>query len=146
MAAQIISLAAYKSAHSNGWAGLANRPASLDGASDLAERFHFWIGASGRRYVHTIYSLVECPTLPAGNYILAHRDTEGRRIVLAVGRVGNAAASLNLAEIRRRGAQLGANEVHVHLLAANAKLSRLIESDLRSGQCSGIVSSMAAGM
>jgi hypothetical protein len=145
MAAQIISLAEYKSARLAP-AHLFGEAAVLDDAADLAQRFHFWSGASGRRYVHTIYSLVECPAIPAGNYVLVHRDAQGRRIVLAIGRVGNAAASLNLAEIRRRGAELGANEVHVHLLAPNAKLSRLIETDLRSGQCSGIISGVAAGM
>lgn len=145
MAAQIISLAEYKSTRTAP-ALLCGEPAILDGAAGLAQRFHFWSGASGRRYVHTIYSLVECPAIPPGNYVLVHRDDEGRRLVLAIGRVGNAAASLNLAEIRRRGAELGANEVHVHLLAPNAKLSRLIETDLRSGQCTGIISGVAAGM
>jgi hypothetical protein len=146
MAAQIISFADFKSRRTAPAQALRSEPAMLDGAADIAERFHFWSGASGRRYVHTIYSLVECPAIPAGNYILVHRDAHDRQLVLAVGRVGHSAASLNLAEIRRRGAELGANEVHVHLLAPNAKLSRLIETDLRSGQCSGIVASLAAGM
>jgi len=145
MAAQIISLAEYKSVGTIAPV-LRGEPAVLDGAADLAQRFHFWSGASGRRYVHTIYSLVDCPVVPAGNYILVHRDAEGRRLVLAIGRVGNTAASLNLAEIRRRGAELGANEVHVHLLAPNAKLSRFVETDLRSGHCSGIVADVAASM
>lgn len=134
MEAEIISLADYRARRSHP----ASAAAVLDGAADIAQRFHFWSGASGRRYVHTIYSLVECPAIPSGNYILVHRDDEGRRLVLAIGRVGHAAASLNLAEIRRRGAELGANEVHVHLLAPNAKQSRLIETDLRTGHCDGL--------
>lgn len=146
MAAEIISLAEYKTSRGIGPVAMRGEAALLDGAPDLAGRFHFWSGASGRRYVHTIYNLIECPAIPAGNYVLVHRDGEGRRLVLAVGRVGHAAASLNLAEIRRRGAELGANEVHVHLLAPNAKQSRLIETDLRAGQCAGIISSVAAGM
>jgi hypothetical protein len=146
MTAQIISLANFRSARAAVAAEARSQPALLDGAADIAQRFHFWTGASGRRYVHTIYSLVECPAVPAGNYILVHRDAQGRRLVLAIGRVGNVAASLNLAEIRRRGAELGANEVHVHLLAPNAKQSRLIETDLRTGHCTGIVADIAAGM
>jgi hypothetical protein len=145
MAAEIISLALYRSSRKAA-AELRSEAVAVGGATNLADRFYFWSGASGRRYVHTIYNLLECPAIPAGNYILVHRDSEGRRLVLAVGRVGHSAASLNLAEIRRRGAQLGANEVHVHLLAPNAKQSRLIETDLRSGQCTGIVSGFAAGM
>ena len=39
--------------------------------------------------------------------------------------------TLNLAEIRLRSAQLGANEVHIHLLAGSTAQSQLIETDLR---------------
>ncbi len=130
MAARVIQLAEIRASRSLPSGGAAEMP----GAAELAERFHFWTGASGRRYVHTVYSLVECPALPAGNYILVHRDGAGQRTVLSIGRAIEAAPSLNLAEIRRRGAELGANEVHVHLLASNAKLSQLVEFDLRSGQ------------
>jgi hypothetical protein len=98
------------------------------------ERFHFWCGASGQRYVHTIYSLLECPAIPASNYILVKREASGRRSVLSIGRLTHDIPSLNLAEIRQRGAELGANEVHVHLLAATAKQSKLVEFDLRTGQ------------
>ena len=109
-------------------------------APDLANRFHFWTGATGRRYVHTVYSLVECPALASGNYILVHRDELGERKVLAIGSAPHDAASLNLADIRRRGADLGANEVHIHLLAGTSKASKLVEFDLRSGQMKGVAS------
>jgi hypothetical protein len=130
MGARIIQLAEIRARRS----APAHESSGLEGAVDFAERFHFWTGASGRRYVHTIYSLTECPALPAGNYILAHRDAMGRRSVLAVGRVESEAASLNLAHLRQSGALLGANEVHVHLLAGSPKQSRLVELDLKSGQ------------
>ncbi|MGQ0673698.1 MAG: hypothetical protein ACT4N2_12595 [Hyphomicrobium sp.] len=106
----------------------------LQQASDSRERFHFWRGASGQRYVHTVYSLIDCPALPASNFVLVRRDKTGRRHVLAIGRLANPAGTLNLAEIRQRGAELGANEVHVHLLAGSAKQSRLVEFDLKTGQ------------
>lgn len=120
------------------------RPAATDSAvaeapAGSTERFHFWTGASGQSYVHTVYSLIECPALPACNYVLVRRDAQGRRHLLAVARACNEAPSLNLAEIRRRGAQQGANEVHVHLLAASAMQSRLIEFDLKSGQLGAAV-------
>lgn len=111
-----------------------NEAAELGGAGDLASRFHFWTGGTGRRYVHTVYSLVECPALPSGNYILVRRDENGDRTVLAIGSATHDAASLNLADIRHRGAELGANEVHIHLLAGTSKASKLVEFDLRSGQ------------
>jgi hypothetical protein len=128
MGAEIIQLADVRAQRAVG----GEEPSPAEAADDLAERFHFWTGATGRRYVHTVYSLLECPALPAGNYILVKRDATGSRAVLAIGSVSNDAASLNLAEIRRRGAELGANEVHIHLLAGTSKLAKLVEFDLRS--------------
>lgn len=117
-------------------ANVLNQP-SHHQSSDVRERFQFWSGASGQRYVHTIYSLLECPALPAGNYVLVHAASTGNRTVLSFGRVSHQTPSMNLAEIRRRGAELGANEVHVHLLAGTAKQSKLIEFDLKTGQAAG---------
>lgn len=81
--------------------------------------FRFWEGASGSRYVHHVYSLIGCPQLPPAVYLLVGIE-DGARRVLHVGRIEHDAASLNLAEIRQRGASLGAAEVHVHLLAATS--------------------------
>lgn len=108
------------------------RAASLDVPSGLASSFHFWSGASGRRYVHTVYPLRDCPELPASNFVLVHRDDRGRCSALAVGRLSHRSASLNLAEIRQRGARLGASEVHVHLLAEGSRQMKVIEQDVRS--------------
>jgi len=106
-------------------------------AYDRAEgrdRFQFWSGASGRRYVHTVYDLLDCPEIPAANFLLVHRDVSGHRAVLAIGHLKHRAASLNLAEIRHRAARLGANEVHIHLLAPSAHERCMVELDLRAGR------------
>ena len=97
------------------------------------ERFQFWTGASGKRYVHTVYDLLNCPTLPASNYMLVKRSADGELDVLAIGQVSNQATSLNLAEIRRHGAELGASEVHIHLLADDAVDAKHIQHDLQTG-------------
>lgn len=97
------------------------------------ERFQFWTGASGARYVHTVYDLLTCPTLPASNYMLIKRETAGNPEILSIGQLKNSATSLNLAEVRRRGAELGATEVHVHLLANNASEAKKIQHDLQAG-------------
>lgn len=94
--------------------------------------FAYWNGISGRRYVHTIYSLLGCPALPEANYVLVHRDADGRASVLRMGRTSDEAATLNLAHIRRHGAELGATEVHVHMLARSDAERARIEFDLRS--------------
>jgi len=96
--------------------------------------FQFWRGASGARYVHTIFDLVACPRLPACTYVLVRRDAAGIRKALRIGTVSAEAWSLNLAEIRHRAAQLGANEVHAHLLAQGAADRSRIAADLQAGQ------------
>jgi hypothetical protein len=103
MGAHIIELAEFRARRSeSGEAAHAkNEPASG------ANRFHFWTGASGKRYVHTVYNLLECPALPAGNYVLVRRGQNGRHTVLAISR---------------------------HLLANTAKQSKLVEFDLRGSQ------------
>ncbi len=97
------------------------------------ERFQFWTGASGARYVHTVYDLLTCPTLPASNFMLISREKDGEPEILTIGRLTNSATSLNLAEVRRRGAELGATEVHIHLLADDAAAARKIQHDLQAG-------------
>lgn len=94
----------------------------------------FWTGASGNRYIHSIYSLLYCPELPAVNYLLVHRDPQGTQKVLAAGHTKHDAPSLNLAEVRKLGATLGANEVHVHRLADDATAAKVVEHDLRQAQ------------
>ena len=131
MGARIIHLAEIRARRSREQA----QSKCLDDAfAHLPDRFHFWGGASGRRYVHMVYTLLECPEVPEGNFILVHRDAQGRRTALAIGHLTRDCGSLNLAELRHRGARLGANEVHVHLLATTAQQRRGIELDLRAGQ------------
>lgn len=57
-------------------------------------------------------TLLTCPPLNQGNYVLLRRETDGGATLLALGRLVSHTPSLNLAMIRRRGAELGANEVH----------------------------------
>ena len=115
-------------------AGGENGPTAESG---MTQRFHFWRGASGAHYIHTVYSLIECPELPRANYLLVKRDANGRRRMMLVGRTTHEAPSLNLAEIRHRGAKLGVNEVHVHFLAETELARRVIEFDLRARRGAG---------
>lgn len=110
-------------------------PTTRNGSS--ATRYHFWCGASGERYVHTVHALTECPELPAANYVLVRRDGAGAISTCAIGRVDEGSPSQNLAEIRHRGALMGATEVHVHLLADSAKRSKLVAFDIQAGQFGG---------
>lgn len=96
-------------------------------------RVHFWRGASGKRYVHTVHSLLSCPRLPRATYVLVREEDDGQRSALRIGRTSSDCGSINLAEVRRRGAQLGATEVHVHLIADDECGRMLVEMDLQAG-------------
>lgn len=93
----------------------------------------FWIGASKTSYVHTVYRLIDCPDVPPAVCVFATLAPSGRRTVLEVLTVEHDAPSLNLAQIRQRGATIGAKEVHVHFLADTASARRLVALDLRAG-------------
>ncbi len=107
-----------------------NEPAIVCAEPNIAQSFHYWRGVTGERYLHSVYSLFACPELPRANYILVHRNDEGERTVLAVGQTTEHAASLNLAYLRHTGARLGANEIHIHLLAETAHERDSVETDL----------------
>lgn len=128
MATRIIDLAEVR----NQRAGVPQDALPAAFAVPVSERFHFWLGASGQRYVHTVYSLIDCPAVPAANYLLVRRDASGTCHALSVGRVSESAPSLNLAHIRQLGASMGATEVHVHLLAGTSRQGKLVEFDLKS--------------
>jgi hypothetical protein len=127
MAAQILTLA--QTAHGRPF----SLPPAADPASGKTARCQFWRGASGRRYVHTVYGLIECPPVPQATYLLVRREADGSCRVLHIASGESSAPTLNLARIRQRGATLGANEVHVHPLAQTEGQRRLVICDLRAG-------------
>ena len=134
MSAQIIDFAAVRANRLRMGAAPTCSSTASTAEEDLAagpSSFLFWTGASGARYVHSVYDLFECPPFEAANYVLVKRHEGGQRTVVSIGRAPHASASLNLAEVRQRSAQLGANEVHVHLLAGGQAESQRLEADLR---------------
>jgi hypothetical protein len=134
MSAEIIDLAKVRSARTAAAVIISEPIASIDAGVQTTPdpQFQFWCGASGTRYVHSIYNLFECPPIPAGNYVLVKRTLDDVRTVVAIGRAAHETSSVNLAMIRQRSALLGANEVHVHLLAGSDTQSQLIEADLQA--------------
>jgi hypothetical protein len=105
---------------------------AADGLHAAVDSTHFWRGASGRGYIHTTWQLTECPPVPPAVYTLVRRTSRGIAEPLHFGRVTHTAPTLNLAVIRQRGAQLGADEVHVHLLASCPLQAMAVEIDLRA--------------
>lgn len=129
MAARIVSLARVQPAPA---------PVPLGLPAQVPARQQIWRGASGRAYVHSVYGLIECPPLPEASYVLVRREADGTAVPLHIGLGQEQAATLNLARIRQRGAQLGANEVHVHFAAGSDAARVLVVCDLRTGQLGGL--------
>lgn len=125
MAARIVSLARVQPAPP---------PVPLGLPVQVPARQQVWRGASGRNYDHDVYGLIECPPLPKASYVLVRREADGSAVPLHVGLGQEEAATLNLAKVRQRGAQLGANEVHVHFAASSEADRVLVVYDLRAGQ------------
>jgi hypothetical protein len=113
----------------NHW-GPANEPALVCAEAPFNHAFHYWRGASGHRHLHTVYNLVDCPALPRANYILVRCHDDGSREPLNFGQTKDDAHTLNLAHLRHEGAKLGANEVHIHLLADTPEERDQVEMDL----------------
>jgi putative NIF3 family GTP cyclohydrolase 1 type 2 len=137
MCAQVLKFRRGKATADTGSKSVAEPAIGNESAAETSQStssLQFWVGASGTRYIHTVHSLVDCPEIPAVNYLLVHRGSSGDRRVLAAGHAAHEAPSLNLAEVRKLGAALGANEVHLHMLAGSTKEAKVIEHDLRLGQ------------
>jgi hypothetical protein len=110
--------------------GRSRRLEQMDLKSLFDSAIVFWSGTSGYAYVHTVYTLAGCPPLPPASVLLVDRQADGGRVILDVIGVGHTAPSLNLAEVRQRGAQLGANEVHVHFSELDVRARQTAVADL----------------
>ena len=108
--------------------GLADEPALVCSEANFAQTFHYWRGASGRRYLHSVYSLIGCPALPRANYILVRRYQDGTRAALAFGQTRDETASLNLAHLRHQAETAEERgKVEADLIAAHTR--RLATAD-----------------
>ena len=96
---------------------LGNMPASINRECRAGDRFHYWLGRSGKRYLHTIFAVDECPCIENALFVAVKRDSRGHRQAIATGDFGIVPDLVmhgtKLAEARRRGA----NELHLHLMA-----------------------------
>jgi hypothetical protein len=100
---------------------------------DLAEQTASWRGASGQRYLHTVYDFVTCPPLVDAVIVLVRRTSDGLAVPCHINTTSSDCASLNLAAIRQRGAMLCVSEVHAHFVAPSEEARALVVCDLRAG-------------
>jgi hypothetical protein len=88
------------------------------------ERFWYWRGRSGKKYIHSVYAADACPPLPGAIYV-AVRRIGSLRTVTAMGRFSPFwdGTSSELAGV-------DADEIHVHLLARDNSAAEAILNDL----------------
>ena len=102
-------------------------PSSLPGFRD---RFWYWNGASGRKYIHSIYSLSDCPPLPGAVYVTVQKTADGGRKPLEVGRFGDNWDYVEALIADQRCGLVSIDEIHVHLLADSEENADEVLNDL----------------
>jgi len=90
----------------------------------LVDRFWYWRGASGRAYIHSIYSRELCPPVPGAVFVIVHRCGSVRHAVCA----GQISSDGIIPDMPPPAA--GEEEIHLHLLARDAKTALEILRDL----------------
>jgi hypothetical protein len=106
-------------------------PVAVTLASDpsFQDRFWYWSGASGRKYIHSVYGIEDCPPLPGAIYVAVKRKGS-LRVAVAVGRFQPFWDHVVGAREARRFASLGVDELHVHLLGKTPAQTETVFSDL----------------
>jgi hypothetical protein len=111
----------------------ANQPLAALADASFAQRFRHWRGASGRRYIFSVYDPLACPSYDNAVLIAASRDQQGEARIVFIADTG-ALPEIVLARAKEETAAFGGAEFHIHLLAATrAERSTLIEDLAPSG-------------
>ena len=100
-------------------------PAHIHDTPEIGDRFWYWYGQSGRRYIHSVYPANACPVLPGAVYISVYRTADSRFEPLSIETAGTIDQMTG-----NYTPAAGADEVHVHLLAASTEGARAICTDL----------------
>ncbi len=99
--------------------------------ADMKQRFFYWQGQSGQKYIHSVYEIDACPPLPGAVYVAVKR-VGLMRVAVAVGRFAPFWDKTLGEDDLTRLEMLGADEVHVHLLARSAEAAEAVKHDLSS--------------
>ena len=120
--------------------------AQINRDGPFGDRFWYWNGVSGRRYIHSVFRPEDCPSLPGAIYLGIHRHSPEEREVVVVGRFSPDLPEWANCLPGELGPDRGVDEIHVHLLAESdteanriiADLSPLVLPDPRSARASGL--------
>lgn len=100
--------------------------------------FHYWQGQSGRWHVTTVFPLLNDYISSPSVYLFVRRDPNGSAHALYIGQTENTTRRMreHMYEKTLQAILLGANELHLHLLAESEAVRISIETDLRNGHAS----------
>jgi len=104
---------------------------ALDGEV-LAERFRSWVGASGRRYIFSVFDPADCPAYCGAVLIAARVEANGARRAIHFADTGDFPEPTLANVMRACSAVTEPFEFHLHLLANAASERRSILEDLRN--------------
>ena len=123
-----------------------NTPSAIAQDARFSDRFQYWSGRSGRRYIFSIYTARACPPLPGAIYLAVRKNPCGARSVLAIGRMPQVWETAH-GSAARLFRDTGADEIHVHLLADGEKAAESVIGDLKPalGQVARLRSLKATG-
>jgi hypothetical protein len=97
----------------------------------LAGRFRHWRGASGRRYIFSLYEPESCPAYDDAVLIVAVKFPGGVRRIMTICDTGSL-PELALARAHEAATESGESiECHIHLLAASRDERAAVIEDLR---------------
>lgn len=107
------------------------QPSFLAGIGLGDVSYCYWYGASGHRYVHSVYRLDTWPGHLDANIMLVRNCPREGRQILWVGQCGARHGELSDSGILAWARANRANEIHVHLLGASAGCRDQIAHDLQ---------------
>lgn len=103
---------------------------AFDLENEFGDRFCYWTGASGKRYIHSVYRPDDCPPLPGAIFIEVCRMADGSRKPLRTGRF---APFWDLPVNGQGRLDSACREIHVHLLAEDDSTTARVLDDLTAG-------------
>lgn len=101
----------------------------------IAERENYWwLGRSGFNWITTIYPLFYDFADTPAVYLMVRRNWDGTRSPIYIGQTDSLRRRMmeHTKDKLARAYRLGANELHVHLLAETENQRLLVENDLRN--------------